>query len=49
MAENCEKCRPVFLEAQGNILKCLVLTTIQRYLDYCHERVKNTFTIKRLE
>lgn len=39
MSENCETFRPVFLEAQGDILKCLVLTTIQRYLDYCHERV----------
>ena len=35
MSENGEKCGSVFPKAQDDVLKCLVLSTTQRYSVYC--------------
>ena len=35
LLKNDEKCRSVFPKAQYDILKCLVLSTTQRYSGYC--------------
>ena len=40
MSENGVKCRSVFPETQGDVLKCRVLSTIQRYSVYFHREVK---------
>ena len=51
MSENAKKCRPVFPKAQGDVLKCLVLSTTQRYSVYCHRGGKKAENIhfKKLE
>ena len=36
MSENGEKCQSVFPKVQDGILKCFILSTIQRYSVYCH-------------
>ena len=40
MSENGEKCGSVFPKVQDDILKCLVLSTTQRYSVYCHRGEK---------
>ena len=40
VSENGEKRRSVFPKAQDDVLKCLVLSTTQRYSVYCHRGVK---------
>ena len=38
MSENGAKCQPEFPKVQDDILKCLVLSTTQRYSVYCQRR-----------
>ena len=40
LSENYENCWFLFLHAQDDFLKCLVLSTTQRYSLYCHKGVK---------
>ena len=40
MSENGEKCGSVLPKAQDDVLKCLVLSTTQRYSVYCHRGEK---------